>query len=423
MTLKPAIRRLFKSYLRDQRGQFAMWLGVFALPLAGLAMFSLDYHMANKRSVELSSALDSAALAAVTNQLLSEAEREAYATDYFHKNFQISEEIKLTVVDASAERVELTASGVINLSMGNLFGFKGIKVAERSVSVLTRENVICVLTLNPSGPESFSLVQGAKFDSPTCAVQVNSSHPEAAFVDRTSSASAKDFCIRGGAVGKFSPGVNTECSEVADPYIDRQAPPLGPCVNLSYLKSKGQKLEIGGTVELEPGTYCEDLTIFGQDVVFKPGTYILDNVELWINQSAEVYAEDVTFVLHGADSVFYVEKGSTFYLKAPSEGPMAGMAIFQNADDKLRYAKRLPTGRSELSGGAKMTIIGTVYLPTQAIEVSGKSSYGNLAPATSYIGYDVFMGRDALVSIKVDHQAAGLPPILPRSDEGARLVE
>jgi len=147
----------------------------------------------------------------------------------------------------------------------------------------------------------------------------------------------------------------------------------------------------------------------GTDVTFDPGTYIFDGGEIWFRAGSQAEAKGVTLVLKGVDSKIFVEKESTFYIKAPIAGEFAGLAIFQDAAS-VQGARHFPTGASELTGGSQMTIVGTVYLPTQKIEIWGNSQFSSTSPATSYIGYDVAMGKQSQLTVNVDHESAGLPP-------------
>jgi len=45
------------------------------------------------------------------------------------------------------------------------------------------------------------------------------------------------------------------------------------------------------------------------------------------------------------------------------------------------------------------------------------------APATSFIAHNILFSGEAKVNVNVDHEKGGVPPIMPRSDEGARLVQ
>ncbi|NNE58732.1 MAG: hypothetical protein HKN36_11555 [Hellea sp.] len=414
-----------RRYRKDRSGHFAVWFALLGLPLLASASYVIDYNRALDTKADLKGALDAAALAAVSKQNISESERAIYAQDYFNENFAKANEFKLSIDNRSAKKVQLSATGRSPVTIAAALGIKDIVVSEDSSAIVTSENVVCVMTLNPDGRESFSVYSGARFRSPTCAVQVNSNHPEAAYVSSDSSAVAKDFCIVGGGSGSFSPYINTECSPLQDPYINKVAPAAGPCVSLlgANVSVKGPTMTIGNNVVMTPGTYCQNVRVSGKNVRMLPGTYIMKDTEIWMRNGSTLDAESATIVLEGKFARIYVEQGSVFNLSAPKTGPLAGLAIFQNRAVSLNDSNKLPNGSSSISGGSKMSIVGTVYLPTQTIEVYGDSGYDNTSPATAYIGYNVSLGKGANLAVKVDHSTAGLPPILPRSDEGARLVQ
>jgi len=410
-------------YCRNTSGQFAVWMGVLALPLLMATTFAMDFYSAQRSATQIKAALDAAALAAVTNQNISDKERGEYATKHFNTNFKDSENFTMTVVDSSSEHVELNAVGLIPVSISGALGFEGIHVNETSAAELTRESIICVMTLNPSGERSFEVTGGSTFNSPSCAVQVNSTDKNAAVVDQASRAVAKDFCVAGGASGAYSPYANTECSAVEDPYINRTPPPSGTCVDIDKKLIKTSSKDISDDAVLYPGTYCDNLMIIGKNVTFMPGTYIMDNARFVIKNGATARADGVTIIIRGKQSAVQIMNGSSLYIKAPSEGDMAGLAFFQDKASLTDKNGKTQTTKSDLKGGSKMVIVGTVYMPYTDIRISGDSSYGTNAPATSFIGWNVGFEDKANITAKIDHASAGLPPILPRSDEGARLVQ
>jgi len=179
-------------------------------------------------------------------------------------------------VDASAERVELKAAGSVPSSIISALGKDNLNVSQMAVSELTKDDVICVLALDPNGQRAFEVLDGADFKASTCSVQVNSSDDNAAYVGSGSTAFAKSFCTSGGASGSFSPFVNTECSVIEDPYANLQAPPSAPCINdkAVRLKGTGNNATKDGTMLL-PGTYCGGLTVSGLNISFTPGEYII----------------------------------------------------------------------------------------------------------------------------------------------------
>jgi len=408
----------------NESGQIAVWFAILALPLLIITSFTLDYARSEQVKLELSNALDDAAIAAVLNQNLSVSERARFAEDYFKQNFNENEGFTINVLDSSAERVEITATGSVPSSIIQAIGKDDISISESAVSELTKEDTICVLALDPSQEKSFDVSEGADFKALDCSVQVNSTHRYAAFVSSDSTASAKSFCAVGGVNGAFTPFANSECSIVEDPYKDVTAPASGSCISDKKLrlKSTGQNAAENGTM-LMPGTYCGGLNVSGLDVKFAPGEYIMLDGPLVFTKESSAIAESVTFILRGKKSTLDIRKGSKLIVKAPKDGPLAGLAFFQDQYADTKKKPKLPSGTNSLSGAADMQIIGTVYFPTQEIVVGGGSGLGTQAPATSFIGYRVRFEDNSQIRIKTDHIAAGLPPLLPRSDAGARLTQ
>lgn len=228
--------KLFNSFLKDTRGQFAVWFAIIGLPMAAGVTYSIEHLNARDTKTELIAALDAAALASVLNQQLTPTEREAFAQNYFSENFHGSKAFTLEVRDAAADRVELYAKGSIETSVAGAFGVNTILIAGESVALKTIENTICVLTLNPDGDDSFLVEKGSDFSANGCSVQVNSKHPFAARVDNASYASAKSFCAHGGTVGLFSPYANSECSIVLDPFVSLVPPAPLPCNGLGLVE-------------------------------------------------------------------------------------------------------------------------------------------------------------------------------------------
>ena len=158
----------------------------------------------------------------------------------------------------------------------------------------------------------------------------------------------------------------------------------------------------------------------------------------------------MSFVLEGTDNVVTVETGSYVWVKAPRDGAMAGMAFYQDRDGDaapvaapVRMArsksskggsgpsKPTPSGNPAnnatavnlISSGGELNVIGTMYFPTQALEVLGKGVLGAKAPATSFIAHEVTFADESQAAVSVNHVQGRIPPMLPLSDDGARLVK
>lgn len=457
------IRKTYIRYRDNNQGQFGLWLAAIAFPLLVATSAVVDFRKAESNRVSIKGALDTAAIATASNNQKTKAEKIQFAKDTFWNNYVGTADITLDV-KISDQVVEIDATGQVATSIGQAVGLTHIDVSEESAAEMDRINTICVLSLAPEGGHRISFADNMAFSSNTCAVHANSIDPEAIVSTSTVIPSAKAFCSAGGATGQFSPSVRGECTSLDDPYADVQGPVPGRCVNKSlfskspvltavdptlvsanairkrlkgksvkernrikarykqkWLKIKESDNYTGNNKILMPGTYCGGLTVDGSNITFMPGNYIIKDGPLTFKNSAVVNANRVSFVLHGKESIVTVETGAQVTLKAPQSGAMAGLAIYQDADASGDL-KDLPNGVSLISSGGNLNVIGTMYFPTQALDVGGDSVLGAQAPATSFIAYELAFGGDTSANVDVDHIEAGLPPLLPMSDDGARLI-
>lgn len=455
------VRKTLRRYCKNTDGHFGVWIGIMALPLMLAATSAVDYKKATSHEQNMKSALDAAALAAASNNMLTDSQKVSFAKQIFNNNY-VGQIPATVTAKVNEDSVEVVGTIDVPTTLGGAVGFDSLEVTERSVAIMDRKNTICVLSLAEDGADRISFLEQTAFNSPTCVVQSNSVHAEAMVSDSISNPTAKAFCSAGGASGAFDPYVRGECKKIEDPYAERKVPVPGNCVSQSIFKNNN-RLGFGPTASLEsrtllqlnrgrlqrlqrkfsnnlldvgmsknklaanqilfPGTYCGGLTVDTRNVTFMPGNYIMKDGALTIRNGAEVYADRVTFIMHGNESVVTIEDGASMYLKAPKMGEMAGLAIVQDVDSIAGGPDTFPNGVNLISSGGNLNVIGAMYFPTQAIDVSGDSAIGAQAPATSFIAYEVAFAGSTQANVRVDHVAAGLPPILPKSDDAARLIE
>jgi len=82
----------------------------------------------------------------------------------------------------------------------------------------------------------------------------------------------------------------------------------------------------------------------------------------------------------------------------------------------------LPEDSSIVESGGGLSIIGTAYFPSQELSIFSDRPVASRSPATSFIAYRLKFSGRSNTQVRVDHEAGGVPPLLPRSDDGARLV-
>jgi len=451
---------LWRQYWNDRRGHFAVQFALLGLPLVVATTYVVDYSGAGAEKVNVKTALDAAVIAAVNNNTLTISQKENYARTHFIENY--SGDIVFDLKPkATATRVEMSAFGLAPVTVAETLGIEGIQIFENSAAEQTSENTICALSLAEDGKDMISFKETSKFNAPSCSVHANSIHPNAMRVLDNASALAKNFCAVGGGVGQFQPYIKGECASVSDPYEHVKAPAAGSCKNegnirdirqlildhenqidnaaaniladLGYNPANGagtaQTLAsffentTGSNTTLLPGTYCGGLTIDGRNVRFAPGNHIMLDGPLIFRNDAQAVGDDVTFVMKGAPSVLTVESGANVHIKAPATGELAGLAFFQDADALQDSEVEFPNGVNLLTSGGELNVTGTVYFPTQSVKVVSNSIFGSQAPATSFIAHHLEFAGNSDIRVAVDHARAGLPPIMPRTEDGARLVQ
>lgn len=474
-----------KTYIRNDNAQVAVIFALAALPLMAFTSAALDYSQVTKEKARISNALDAAVLAAANNNAITDAAKDAYAETHFLANYKGDMELTLTP-SMKPDRVKLSAEGEFNLSFGHLVGIKNLRVSEASAATIANENTICLMALNETDAESILFDGGITYSSPTCAVQTNSSH-ERALTSRSSQPPlAQSFCAVGGATGTFEPYVKGECKTIPDPYADTAIPyfpnecstPISELIvfkdqspaarrareanvfqlrlaaAFAALEETGSlqsavdaffsfetdpvfdddlneiidvsQNRTGSDVNLMPGIYCGGLTVDGINVDFLPGEYIVKDGPLSFINGAEAVAEEVTFILAGSGAVLNIQSESSLNLKAPTIGPRKGLAVMEAIDSAAPGNRTYEEQSSLIAEGGSLQVLGTVYLPTQKLDVLGQNtSIGSMAPSTSFIADKIRIsgGYESKMTIGVAHVDAAMPPILPRAEDGARLVE
>ena len=474
-----------KKFVDNTRGQVGVIFALAAVPLVALTSAAIEYSQLTSERNSISSALDAAVLAAANNNSITDSEKPPYAETHFRENYNGDLVLELTP-SIAPDRVRLTADGQLKLTFGNLLGIEDLNVSESSAATIANENTICLLALNQKTSGSILFDGGINYRSPTCAVYTNSSHPNAIISTSVQTPEAKSFCAVGGTRGNFSPYSKGECKTVADPYAQTAAPiipetcdvplrdlvvfkdPLGQAARdsqrewfsgalnagLTAFENTGSlgsavdaffsyeldpvydvdikddikisRNRTGSEVDIVPGVFCGGLTVDGINVDFLPGEYIMKDGPLSFINGAEAVAENVTFILSGPESVLNIQSQSSLVLKAPSDGPRKGLAVMEAVDRSAPGNRKPVEKNSMIAEGGSLQVTGTVYLPKQKLEILGKNTaIGSMAPATSFIADTLHIsgGFGARMDIGVDHVEAGVPPIQPRAEDGARLVE
>lgn len=228
----------------------------------------------------------------------------------------------------------------------------------------------CVLALNSAATTGATLNGTTSITLNKCAFDVNATSSTASLVmNGNASLTAQNVNLGGGdqissnSTLNATDGVKLFQPPAQDPYASRQIPSFSGCYQTN--------LKIHKTTTLQPGVYCGGIDIMGGTVTLSPGVYILDQGDLDVNGNATVIGTGgVTIILTTSKNDFstvgniIVNGGATMNLVAPTTGPTAGIAIWQD--------RRAPdSGADKLNGGSTMQITGAIYLASESVAYAG----------------------------------------------------
>jgi len=94
-----------------------------------------------------------------------------------------------------------------------------------------------------------------------------------------------------------------------------------------------------------------------------PDIYHITSGPLIFGLGTELIGKGVTFVLHN-DAKLEIRDRSILDIKGPADGPVKGLVITQELGSKPLQSPQYPNVTSTITDGAKLDVLGTIYLPT-----------------------------------------------------------
>lgn len=275
--------------------------------------------------------------------------------------------------DAMAVEVSLT-DNVPRFFSKIFFSTESLKVSARSVSRTAGGRPSCILALNRTASKAVSFAGSSELELDGCDVASNSIASDS--IDFQGATSVVTECASAvGGIDGDNPNrlTLTDCAQpfegtrtFPDPYAHLTEPTPGACDN-------SLKADLGASPKqfrnVSAGTICgtgaggPKVTIQG-NIVFGPGVYILDGVDLKVNATAEVIGSGVTFFLTGGSTID-INGGADIQLQAPisSFDPYQGILFFADPDD---------AGLSHtLNGNSSTSFKGVLYFPSSEVTFSG----------------------------------------------------
>jgi len=333
----------------------------------------------------------------------------------------------------SASAIEVVITQPQQMLFSRLFLSSGVNISARAVANTSGSSGGgggngCVLTLDRGDVTDVIDVGTAALNISTCDLYVNSSSASALTLSGTASINARNAFITGNYVqsgsSQFttSQGIHTGVNPIDDPYANVQIPSYSGCDRTNTSLVSRATLNVAPSSPGGVYVFCNGLSMSGQSTLnLSPGIYIIDRGSLTLAGGSVINAPSgVTIVLTSSTGSGYgtvsIAGGNTINIAAPTTGPTAGLAFFQD-----RHA---PSSQSNsLSGGSTQTIQGAAYFPNEPVTFSGGS--GNTpATCTQLVAYRAtFVGNSTLNSNCSGTGVASIGGSSGTSGSQAQLVE
>jgi len=285
----------------------------------------------------------------------------------------------------TSDAVEVVISQPQTALVSALFLDTGPTIATRSVALASVSGSGCVLALDRGSVTDVTESGNTTLNLNNCSLYINS--PNAAALSMsggaTTNASAAyisgSYSTSGGAHLNTTNGINTGVNPINDPYANVPMPSYSGYDQTNYSPSGGsQTLNATGTT---PYVFRNGLSLTGSaSLTLGPGIYIVEGGVFTMSGSTMLNGTGVTIVLTSS-ATMSINGGATVNLVAPTSGPTAGIAIYQD--------RNAPTsGTDSITGGASQNITGAIYFPSQAVNYSGGGSVGG-ASCTQIVAYKI----------------------------------
>jgi len=164
----------------------------------------------------------------------------------------------------------------------------------------------------------------------------------------------------------------------------------------------------GGVVTLNPGTYCNGISIgSGASVTFQPGVYILNGGGLSVSGNSTIQGTGVTFYNTEQGKYSYgpvnLTGGTLGFLNAPTSGPTEGILFFQDRTITPKSSQ----STNVIAGSSNLNFNGTFYFPTTNLTFSGG---GQVATNyTIFVAKTIVVGGNTTLSANFSSLQDGNP--------------
>jgi hypothetical protein len=261
-----------------------------------------------------------------------------------------------TTFAADNSNLTVTLSGHRSSFFGSLLPPGGWSIHASATAASLGMMPLCVLSSGGGASDDIVMSGLAQVTAPGCLVQSNGN------VSVQDSAALQAGAVQsvGSATGAISPAPQVGAPAIADPFASMQIKANGLLCNPLDLV-----FDLGVNV-LSPGIHCGNLTVRKSAVVqLLPGEHYFINSHLNLMENSQLTGSDVVLIFDD-NSNFTFQDGSQISLQGrQGKSTYAGFVI---------ATTRRNTQTFTISTSSAREILGTIYIPSATLAVSGANN-------------------------------------------------
>ena len=399
MSLKIDIRMSAtnRPVTRERKGAMIVMVAVVLVVLLGSLAMALDVGAGNRERRMAQTAADAAALAGAVelyrlqgvagrhDSAVAAANREVVRNHYLLTDIVSPCPCNPPITGPHAgdiNYIEVVLSKNSPTMFGSIFGMGSLTSGARGVGGTVPFAQNCLVALAPSGPGAIEVINGGSLSTTytidghvySCSIAVNSSDPNAVDVNQSGQLNAGSSSI--GVVGGWdgnkipSPAPSTGIPAIDDPMANKVTmPTLTACdyTNIGII--------VKDTV-LNPGVYCNGITINSKTTTLTPGVYYMAGGGMTVGTSGSVVGTGGVTIVTTLDPLgVYAPKGIDFStgckakLVATSVDPFKGVLFYGDP--------AMPSNTPNMFACASddsPELTGIMYFPNQTLTFDGSNS-------------------------------------------------
>ena len=364
------ICRTLRRLIRNREGAIAPMVAIMFPLLIGSAALAVDVTEWTLTKRQLQQATDSAAIAGVYS-LLQSSDVEQGVDDDLSRVASLNPARSVEIIHPVAGReddpyaVSVRVTVPLTLAFSRLFLSHSPLVTATASATVVETGQYCAFAIGPDSSDGL-LIRADSVVEGDCGIASNASSSDAMKIEKGATVAVKSLASYGG-IDRGDAGAEPLRHGLRqnDPYEDTE-PPLVPttgCPNMT------QNADAHRTLVIEPGCYGN--LVLNGTVRLQDGEYILNRGSLIIGPTANVSCNACTIFLTSDDpegqpgsiGSVKIDQNATVNLSAPSQGPDAGIVIYQD--------RHVAGGDNEnfIGGSGSSKINGLVYTPSESLHL------------------------------------------------------